>query len=84
MDNKEWAAYVGIECDSDLELEEDESDAEGFSEDEALQRQAITYDIEKMDEIIRKRDFNNWSLATIHNRYKQIQDGSTGRSQLTR
>lgn len=85
VDKMEWAQYVGVECDSDLELKEDESDAEYFSDDPSdFLRQPITYDLEKMFEIVKKRDFNKWSLPTIHSHFRHIQDGSTGRSQLTR
>lgn len=75
--------YFGTECDSDDEIEEDESDAEYFSDDQVL-RKTIDYDLEKMFEIIKKRDFNNWSLGTICHHYRKIDEGSTGRMQLTR
>lgn len=84
VDKVEWSQYVGIECDSDLELEEDESDAEYVSEDEATRRKPIDYELDTMFEIVKKRDFNNWSMPTIHSRYKKISDGTGGRMQMTR
>lgn len=85
VDKMEWTQYVGVECDSDLELKEDESDAEYFSDDPSdRQHQTINYDLDKMFEIVKKRDFNKWSMPTIHSHFRQIQDGPTGRVQLTR
>lgn len=75
--------YFGLECDSDDEIEEDESDAECFSDDQIV-RKSIDYDLEKMFEIITKRDFKNWSMSTIHHHYKKVSEGSTGKMQLTR
>lgn len=74
--------YFGLECDSDEELQ-DESDEEYYSEDESL-RKTVDYDIDKMFEIIKCRDFNKWSLSHIHNRYKKIDGGPNGRMQLSR
>lgn len=75
--------YFGTECDSDDEIEEDESDAEYFSDDQVV-RKTIDYSLEKMFEIIKKRDFNNWSMGTICHHFTKLSDGSTGRMQLTR
>lgn len=83
IDKVEMSHYFGIECDSDDEVEEDESDAEYFSDDQVL-RKTIDYDLEKMFEIIKKRDFNNWSLRTIQNHYTKISDGAAGRMQIMR
>lgn len=66
VDKLQTAQYFGTECDSDAEIEEDESDAEYFSDDEATRHQSIDYDLDKMFEIVKKRDFNHWSLPTIH------------------
>lgn len=84
VDKIETAQYFGTECDSDLELEEDESDAECFSDDEVTRHQTINYDLEKMFEIVKKRDFNKWSMQTIHHHYKQISEDSQGRVQISR
>jgi len=83
VDRVEMFQYFGIECDSDDEIEEDESDAEYFSDDQVVRR-AVNYDLEKMFEIIKKRDFNNWSMDTIHNHYTKVDTGNSGRMQLTR
>lgn len=83
MDKVETSQYFGTECDSDDEIEEDESDAEYFSDDQVI-RKTIDYDLDKMFEIVKKRDFHNWSLNTIHNHYTKIDGGPTGRMQLTR
>lgn len=75
--------YIGEECDSDEELNQDESDEEYTSEDE-VQRKPLDYDLDKMFEILNKRDFHKWSLATIHNKYKKISNDPSGRVQLHR
>lgn len=82
VDKLEIAQYIGIECDSDEEMNEDESDAEYFSDDEA--RKTIDYDLEKMFEIIKKKDFSNWSYSTIHHHYRKIDEGPNGRKQISR
>lgn len=82
IDNIQMSQYFGLECDSDEELQ-DESDEEYYSEDESL-RKTVDYDIDKMFEIIKCRDFNKWSLSHIHNRYKKIDGGPNGRMQLSR
>lgn len=84
VDKLQTAQYFGVECDSDLEVEEDESDAEGFSDDEMTRHQTLDYDLEKMFEIVKKRDFNHWSMQTIHHHYRQINDGGQGRTQISR
>lgn len=84
VDKVQWAQYVGVECDSDDEIEEDESDAEYFSEDEVTQRNTVDYDLDKMFEIVKKRDFNNWSISTIHHHYRHVSDGPAGKIQITR
>lgn len=83
VDKVQMSQYFGVECDSDDEIEEDESDAEYFSDDQIV-RKSIDYDLEKMFEIVKKRDFNNWSMETIHHHYKKVSIGSTGKMQLTR
>lgn len=75
--------YLGVECDSDEELNQDESDEEYEGDNEAQQK-PIDYDLDKMFEIIKKRDFNKWSLSTIHSKYTKISDTPSGRMQLTR
>lgn len=82
VDKLEMAQYIGIECDSDEEMNEDESDTEYFSDNEA--RKTIDYDLEKMFEIIKKRDFCNWAMKTIHHHYRKIDDGANGRKQISR
>lgn len=75
--------FIGVECDSDEEEIEDESDVDYQSDSEAT-RTVVDYDIDKMFEIITKRDFNKWSLSHINNRYRKIQLGDAGRKQLSR
>lgn len=75
--------YVGLECDSDEDIIEDESDAEYFSDDSDT-RKTVDYDLDKMFEIVKKRDFNKWSLSTIHNRYTKVSQGEGGRKQFSR
>lgn len=82
VDKVEMSQYDGIEYDSDDEFRE-ESDDE-YQSDEDIERHICTYDIEKMFEIITKRDFNKWRLATLQHRYKQIKLGEAGRKQLSR
>lgn len=83
VDKVEMAQYFGVECDSDEEINEDESDCEYFS-DPGDQRHSVDYDIEKMFEIVKKRDFNKWSLKTIHHHYPKITDNPSGRMQISR
>lgn len=76
--------FFGLEHDSDEEMQyDDQSDAE-YQSDDDTPRTVIDYDIEKMFDIIQKRDFNGWSLKTIHHHYKKIKEGETGRKQLSR
>lgn len=66
--------YDGIDCDSDEEFPEDDSNPKYFSDDES-NRKMVDYDLDKMFEIVSKRDFSKWSMSTIHHRYKKVQDG---------
>lgn len=83
VDKREMSVVYGIECDSDEEVLEDESDAEYFS-DEGEQREVIQYDLETMFEIVKKRDFHKWSLESIQSRYRKMHLGDSGRKQLSR
>lgn len=83
MDKLGTIQYFGVECDSDEELIEDESDSEYFSEPEE-RRSVVDYDIEKMFEIVKKRDFNKWSMRTIHHHYTKIRDDDAGKKQISR
>lgn len=83
MDKIEKSQYIGIECDSDEEFQEDESDVD-YQSDDASTSKGVDYDIDKMFQIIKYRDFNKWSMSHIHNRFKQIHDGENGRKQLSR
>lgn len=83
MDKLEMSQYDGIECDSDEEIQEEESDAEYYSDDESI-RKRVDYDLDKMFEIVKKRDFNKWSMSTIHHKYRQIYDSDAGRKQISR
>lgn len=77
------SGFIGLEYDSDEEeVDDDESDVDYHSESEASR--IIDYDIEKMFEIINKRDFNKWSIPYIHDRYRKIQLGDAGRKQISR
>lgn len=76
------AQYLGVECDSDAELY-DSDQSETYSDDGA-KRKNIDYDIEKMFEIVKKRDFNKWSMDTIHHKYKKVCVGEAGRKQMSR
>lgn len=75
--------YIGLECDSDDEIQEDDSEIQYFSDDEST-RSVVDYDIEKMFEIVKKRDFSKWSISTIHGRYNKIHLDDAGRKQLSR
>lgn len=83
IDKVQMSEFIGVECDSDEEEIEDESDVDYQSDSEAT-RTVVDYDIDKMFEIITKRDFNKWSLSYINNRYRKIQLGDAGRKQLSR
>lgn len=83
IDKVEMSLYNGLECDSDEETKEDEADDEYFSDTEVT-RKVIDYDLDKMFEIITKRDFNKWGMGTIHNRYTKISQGDAGRKQISR
>lgn len=82
MDKIEASHYIGIECDSDQELQEDEPD-ECLSDDEDV-RNVIDYDLDKMFDIIWKRDFNKWDLSTIHQHYPKVSEGDSGQKQISR
>lgn len=82
IDKVQMSQYVGIECNSDEEIYE-EADEESYSDDEAF-RKVIDYDLDKMFEIVKKRDFSKWSMRTIHNRYAKVSDGDAGRKQISR
>lgn len=56
---------------------------EYFSDDESTLK-IVDYDIEKMFEIVKKRDFSKWSISTIHDRYEKIHLNDAGRKQLSR
>lgn len=84
IDEVEKSLYFGLDYDSDEEWQGDDDDEECASADEASSRQPVTYDIEKMFEIIQKRDINEWNLKTIHHHYKQIHEGDAGRKQISR
>lgn len=75
--------YIGLECDTDEEIQEDDCEIECFTDDESIQM-PVDYDIEKMFEIVKKRDFSKWSISTIHGRYKKIHLDDAGRRQLSR
>lgn len=83
VDKVQMSQYVGLECDSDEEINEDESNTEYFSDDGAT-RKTVDYDLDKMFEIVKKRDFNKWSLSTIHHHYTKVSLGENGRKQLSR
>lgn len=83
VDKVQMSQYVGIECDSDEDVEDDASDVDYVSDDDST-RKVVDYDLDKMFEIIKKRDFNKWSLPHIHNQYTKIPLGDSGRKQLSR
>lgn len=85
IDKKINTGYQGLGIDSDLESE-CESDNDYHSADEAQERKEFKcdYDIHKMFDIIWKRDHQNWSLNTIHNKYKKISNEPYGRVELSR
>lgn len=84
IDKVEMSQYFGVDYDSDQELNKEETESDYNSADERDIRNVITYDIDKMFEIVKKRDFNKWSIPTIHSKYKLIKDGDAGRKQLSR
>lgn len=84
IDEVEMSQYFGLDYDSDEEWEGGDDDKEYSSADESTSGHAVTYNIEKMFEIIQKRDFNEWSLPNIHHNYRQIKEGDAGRKQIQR
>lgn len=68
------------------DVEESKSDEEEvYSETEKESRRPLDYDLDKMFEIVQKRENNKWSLQTIKNHYKKISDNpGTARSQIWR
>lgn len=84
VDRREMSQHDGLGFDSDYEFADNESDDEYQSADENISREVCTYDIEKMFEIVNKRDFNKWKMNTIHHSYRQVHDGSAGRKQISR
>lgn len=83
VDEKENTDYIGIDYDSDIEPIE-QSDDEYQSDSEVEVRKPLTYDIDTMFDIIYKRDYRQWSLSTIHSKYKQVSSDPYGRVQLHR
>lgn len=79
----EMSQYIGLECDSDEEEMEDGSDTDYSSDDDST-RYVVGYDIDKMFEIINYRDFRQWSVEHIANRFRKIHTGDSGRKQLSR
>lgn len=80
MDKIQMSQYIGLVCDSDDEIQEDDSEIDANDSHETI----VDYDIEKMFEIVKKRDFSKWSISTIHGRYKKIHLDDAGRKQLSR
>lgn len=83
VDKVQMSQYLGIECVSDEDTEDDASDVDYFSDAETT-RKVVDYDLDKMFEIIKKRDFSKWSISHIHNQYTKIHQGDAGRKQLSR
>lgn len=83
VDKVKMSQYFGLECNSDEEMQKDESDVGYFNEDEVT-RNVPDYDPDKMFEIVNKRDFNKWSMKTIHHRYTKIHDESSGNMIISR
>lgn len=75
--------YIGIPSDFDAEKKED-LENEYFIKNVTINRKLLDYNINKMCEIIHKRDFNNWSLTTIHHHYTKIYNNNSGQMQLKR
>lgn len=69
--------------DSDFEEEQDTED-EAYSADEATERKPIDYDIEKQFEIVHKYYYKNWKIGTIHHHHTKVSDGQYGRVQIFR
>lgn len=83
LDVLQISEFDGIECDSDEEIQEIDSDSEYYSDDETT-RNIIDYDLDKMFEIVKLRDFHKWSISSINHRYRKISNGDTGRKQISR
>lgn len=83
LDVLQISEFDGIECDSDEEIQEIDSDSEYYSDDETT-RNIIDYDLDKMFEIVKLRDFHKWSINSIHHRYRKVSNGDTGRKQISR
>lgn len=83
-DKVQVSQFDGLECDSDEEEHGHASDTEYSSSDDESPRQVVDYDLDKMFQIIKYRDFHSWSLEHIHNRFNKIRVGEAGRKQLSR
>ena len=83
MKRREDEDFADVQINFDEEFIDDSAD-ETYSEDEGVERKRIKYDIDKMFEIIHKRDYRNWSLQSIHHNYTQIASSAYGRTQISR
>lgn len=83
MDKVHTSQFIGLECDSDEEVLEDESDVDYHSDDDST-RKVVDYDIDKMFQIIKHRDFSKWSMSHIHHVFRKVHEDDAGRKQLSR
>lgn len=85
IEGREKEDFVTLGIDSDHELDSSDDEDAYHSESEANYRKTVDYDLDKMFEIIRRRDSNKWSINTLQHRYHKLSaNPSTFRSQLTR
>lgn len=84
IDRTEFSQSIGLECDSDQDMDDD-SDDEYHSADEAPTQKKMKYtDIDTMFDIVNKRYLHKWSMSTLHSRYKLIPDNESGRKEIWR
>lgn len=84
MDQIEFLESIGLDFDSDQEIDDD-SDDECYSADEAHEQKKMKYtDIDTMYDIVTKRYYNKWHMSTISHRYKKIQNNESGRKEIWR
>lgn len=75
--------FYGLKINSDAE-EESLSDLDYESESD-VPAPFVDYDIDTMHNIVEKRDYHHWSMATIRNRWRKINiNDNSARKQISR
>lgn len=86
IEERQREEFVALGIDSDHELDSSDEESTCYSESEAPASPSdLNYSLDQMFDIIKRRDFNQWSSDTIRHRFKKLSTNpSTFRSQLTR